>query len=75
MLILIAFQGLRRLGGTKPGAKKLSWTEKKKAKQAAEAAEASDPAVKRKRLEMEAITAIADKMMAFGVFSELDLCG
>ena len=47
----------------------MSWAEKKKAKQAAEAAEANDPEARKKRLDMEAITAIADKMMAFGVFS------
>ena len=51
----------------------MSWAEKKKAKQAAEAAEANDPEARKKRLEMEAITAIADKMMAFGVFSEFSL--
>lgn len=66
---LLFQKALRRLGGGKDTKKKLSWAEKKKAKAAALAAEESHPELKRNRLEMEAITAIADKMMSFGAFS------
>lgn len=62
-------QAFRRLGGGKDGKKKMSWAEKQKAKKAAQNEETLDPVARQKKLEMDAITAIADKMMAFGVFS------